>query len=121
MEEMANDLKCIFDKFSITKAHVLGYSMGGRLALTFANLYPQCVRSLILESTSPGLETEEERSERRKSDQQLAERILNDGIEAFVERWENITLFESQKRLPLGTKNEYSKSTFNEFYKRPSK
>ena len=51
--------------------------MGGRLALTFANLYPQCVCSLILESASPGLITEEERSERRKQDQQLAERILN--------------------------------------------
>lgn len=101
IEQMANDLKCIFEKLSVSKAHVLGYSMGGRLALTFANLYPQCVCSLILESASPGLMTEEERSERRKSDQQLAERILNDGIEAFVESWENITLFESQKRLPL--------------------
>lgn len=101
IEEMANDLKCIFDRLSISSAHVLGYSMGGRLALTFANLYPQCVCSLILESTSPGLATEEERSERRKSDQILAERILEDGIESFVERWENIALFESQKRIPL--------------------
>lgn len=100
IEEMATDIKCIFEKLAITKAHVLGYSMGGRLALTFANIYPQCVSSLILESASPGLETEEDRAERRKNDQQLAERILSDGIEAFVERWENIALFESQKRLP---------------------
>ncbi len=55
IEQMANDLKCIFEKLSVSKAHVLGYSMGGRLALTFANLYPQCVCSLILESASPGL------------------------------------------------------------------
>ncbi len=101
MEQIARDLKEILEKLSISKAHVLGYSMGGRLALTFANLYPQCVRSLILESASPGLETEDERSERRKQDQRLAECIMSGGMEAFVESWENIPLFESQKRLPL--------------------
>jgi 2-succinyl-6-hydroxy-2,4-cyclohexadiene-1-carboxylate synthase len=101
MEQMASDLKSILEKLAISKADVLGYSMGGRLALTFANLYPQCVRSLLLESASPGLETELERSERRKQDQKLAERIVANGIEAFVASWENISLFESQKRLPL--------------------
>ena len=35
--------------------------MGGRLALTFAVLYPDIIRKLILESSSPGLITEEER------------------------------------------------------------
>ena len=100
IEQMANDLKSIFEKLSISKAHVLGYSMGGRLALTFANLYPQCVHSLLLESASPGLETESEQLARRKQDQTLAERILTDGIENFVGSWENIALFESQKRLP---------------------
>lgn len=101
IEQMANDLKSIFDKLLISKAHVLGYSMGGRLALTFANLFPQCVLSLLLESSSPGLETEDEQLARRKQDQTLAERIITDGMEHFVDRWENIALFESQKRLPL--------------------
>lgn len=101
IEQVAYDVNCILEKLSISKAHVLGYSMGGRLALTFAILYPQCVSSLILESASPGLETEEERLERRKQDQRLAERIVIDGIKDFVDGWENITLFESQKRLPL--------------------
>ena len=50
--------------------------MGGRLALNFRKLYIHSdVRSLILESASPGLETEDERSERRMQDQRLAERI----------------------------------------------
>ena len=76
MEQMARDLKDILEKLQFLKAHMLGYSMGGRLALTFANLYPQYVCTLILESASPGLITEEERANRREQDQKFAERIL---------------------------------------------
>ncbi len=101
MEQMARDLKEILEQLALLKTHVLGYSMGGRLALTFANLYPQCVRSLVLESASPGLATEDERSKRREQDQKLAESIMTNGIDAFVEDWENIPLFESQKKLPI--------------------
>lgn len=104
IEQVASDLKNILEQLAISKAHILGYSMGGRLALTFAILYPQCVRSLLLESTSPGLETKEERMERRKQDQQLANRILTNDMEAFVDYWENISLFESQKKLSLETR-----------------
>ena len=53
----------------------------------------------MLESASPGLSTEEEREIRRGNDRKLAKRILENGMEAFVDQWENIPLFESQKRL----------------------
>lgn len=101
IEQVASDLKEIVEKLALSRVHVLGYSMGGRLALTFANVYPQCVRSLLLESASPGLATEAERLQRRKHDQRLAERILTNGIEAFVDDWEGIALFDSQQGLPL--------------------
>lgn len=101
IEQVASDLKAILEKLKVSKAHILGYSMGGRLALSYSLLYPKSVRSLLLESASPGLETEVERFERRKRDQQLANHILANGIEEFVDKWENIQLFESQKRLPL--------------------
>jgi 2-succinyl-6-hydroxy-2,4-cyclohexadiene-1-carboxylate synthase len=79
---------------------LVGYSMGGRLALGFAMTYPERVRRLVLESASPGLETEDERAARRASDEELAERLETEGIEAFVDRWEAHPLFESQKTLP---------------------
>ncbi|MCD7032611.1 2-succinyl-6-hydroxy-2,4-cyclohexadiene-1-carboxylate synthase [Metabacillus sp. GX 13764] len=79
---------------------VLGYSMGGRLALSFAMLFPDLVSSLILESSSPGLKTDEERNQRREQDHKLADEILQYGMEAFINKWENIPLFESQKKLP---------------------
>lgn len=79
---------------------LVGYSMGGRLALDFALTYPKRVRKLVLESASPGLETEEERARRRVDDEALAKRLEGEGIEAFVDYWETLPLFESQRSLP---------------------
>lgn len=100
MESAAADIKAIVDHLDISKIHVLGYSMGGRLALNFAVLYPECIQSLILESASPGLEDVEARKKRMNQDHQLAHNIQESGIESFVNMWENIPLFASQKRLP---------------------
>lgn len=81
-------------------APVVGYSMGGRLALAFALAQPARVSRLVLESASPGLATEEERAERRASDEELASRLEREGIEAFVDAWESLPLFETQRALP---------------------
>ena len=77
-------------------AHVLGYSMGGRLALSVALNHPGCVQGLILESASPGLATDDERLARTASDEALAQRIERDGIQKFVDEWERLPLFASQ-------------------------
>lgn len=80
------------------EAIVLGYSMGGRIALYTA--LSGFFRAAILESASPGLVTELERQQRRASDEALAMGIERDGIAAFVARWESLPLFESQCTLP---------------------
>jgi 2-succinyl-6-hydroxy-2,4-cyclohexadiene-1-carboxylate synthase len=79
---------------------LVGYSMGGRLALGFALTYPERVRRLVLESASPGLETDEERTARRAADEELAKQLEGEGVEAFVDRWEAQPLFASQSALP---------------------
>ena len=43
-------------QLQLAKAHLLGYSMGGRLALGLALKAPQLLASLTLEGVSPGLE-----------------------------------------------------------------
>ena len=80
---------------------LLGYSMGGRLALYIAVHYPHLVKRLILESSSPGLATAVERQVRKQRDDVLANWIEANGIEAFVNRWETLSLWESQKQLPI--------------------
>lgn len=100
MDETLADLACLLDEFDIPRAHVFGYSMGGRIALSFAASFPQRVHRLVLEGASPGLRTEEERRARRASDDALATKLESQGVAAFVRDWEEIPLFASQKRLP---------------------
>src|SRR5690625_2042471 len=101
MKQCCDDLKEMFTQLQLTSIHLLGYSMGGRIALSFAMYYPEIIRSLLLESASPGLEIKDERAERIKRDEKLANRIESEGLEAFVDFWQEIPLFHSQKRLPI--------------------
>lgn len=100
MEGFSRDLARLLDYYQWQKVHLIGYSMGGRTALSFAIAYPDRVKSLTLESASPGLSDESEREDRRRKDEHLASRIENGGVKAFVDFWENIPLFQSQKKLP---------------------
>lgn len=106
IEAAAADMVELLDCLGLGKVDLLGYSMGGRLALTFALLYPERVRKLVLESASPGLLTEDERKLRRMKDAELANFIMDEGIEAFVNHWENIPLFSTMKRLPSSVQSE---------------
>lgn len=100
MERTLDDLAALLDALEIDSAHVLGYSMGGRVALAFSATFPHLVKRLILESASPGLHSAEERRSRAESDAALADRLERDGLSAFVDTWENLPLFSSQRRLP---------------------
>ncbi|HLL79760.1 MAG TPA: 2-succinyl-6-hydroxy-2,4-cyclohexadiene-1-carboxylate synthase [Ktedonobacteraceae bacterium] len=84
------------------EATLLGYSMGGRIALYLA--LSGYFSALVLESASPGLQDPVEREQRRASDEALATSIERDGVRAFVERWEKLPLFASQEKLPLETR-----------------
>jgi 2-succinyl-6-hydroxy-2,4-cyclohexadiene-1-carboxylate synthase len=106
MQHAAADLATLIDQIATPPVHLLGYSMGGRLALYFAHHYPHYVNKLILESASPGLKTEAERVERRQRDEALADFIEREGIVAFVNRWQQLPLWESQKQLPTAVRRE---------------
>ncbi len=79
---------------------VLGYSMGGRVALRLALAGAVRPGALILESTSPGIADADQRAARRRSDAELATLLEHEGIEAFVNRWEALPLWASQASLP---------------------
>ncbi|MET3575310.1 2-succinyl-6-hydroxy-2,4-cyclohexadiene-1-carboxylate synthase [Bhargavaea ullalensis] len=99
MEEQIEDLDALLDELGVGRVALLGYSMGGRVAIGYASEHPERVSRLILESTSPGLGTEEERASRRESDKKLAEFIRREGVPAFTGYWEGIPLFASQRNL----------------------
>jgi 2-succinyl-6-hydroxy-2,4-cyclohexadiene-1-carboxylate synthase len=75
---------------------VVGYSMGGRLALKAALRRPGKFGALILVGTSAGIEDSSAREERRAADEELADWIEDHSIEEFAERWEAQPVFASQ-------------------------
>lgn len=79
---------------------LLGYSQGARLALAAAVRAPERFGRLIMESGSPGLHRRQERAARREADAQLAAFIRARGVDAFVDRWEALPLFEGLRQLP---------------------
>jgi 2-succinyl-6-hydroxy-2,4-cyclohexadiene-1-carboxylate synthase len=93
------DLVAVLDRKGIPRAHVLGYSMGGRVALALAVAHPERIGALVLESASPGLASVGERAARVAADAALAERIEREGVPAFVDYWENLPLWAGQARL----------------------
>ena len=98
IEGAAKELINLLDNLKVSKATVVGYSMGGRLALYFALRHPERCSGLFLESASPGLETEKERAARRERDEQRAERLETESFERFVEDWYRQPLFASLAR-----------------------
>ncbi|WP_274307805.1 2-succinyl-6-hydroxy-2,4-cyclohexadiene-1-carboxylate synthase [Solibacillus daqui] len=99
-------LHALFQQLNLQKFTLLGYSMGGRVALSYAVEFPVRIEQLLLESASPGLQKPEERVARKQADDQLAENILQNGMVSFVDKWESIPLFASQKLLTSEVQQE---------------
>ncbi|OJG53340.1 2-succinyl-6-hydroxy-2,4-cyclohexadiene-1-carboxylate synthase [Enterococcus haemoperoxidus] len=99
MDCLCQDIALLTEGLGIVEFSLLGYSMGARVALGFTCLFPQKIHQLILESGSPGLKSMSERMMRKCADEHLAGFIMSHSIEAFVDKWENLSLFDSQKRL----------------------
>lgn len=100
MEHCVADLHLLLDELGLDSVAVVGYSMGGRVALHFALAAPNRVRALVLEGASPGIASATERRERIARDETLAASIEKGGVEAFVRRWEALPLFAGLARLP---------------------
>ncbi|CAI8261090.1 MAG: 2-succinyl-6-hydroxy-2,4-cyclohexadiene-1-carboxylate synthase [Opitutia bacterium UBA7350] len=73
--------------------------MGGRAALLHACGFKNKWDALVLISTHPGIEPENERSARREADRKLASEALKLGAGAFIQRWQEHPLIQSQKTI----------------------
>lgn len=103
LRNTASSIALCLDQEGITRAAVMGYSMGGRAALRFALAHPERCAGLVLESTSPGFATDAERTQRRAEDEARAQRIEREGVDVFVREWELLPLWHSQAQLHPAT------------------
>jgi 2-succinyl-6-hydroxy-2,4-cyclohexadiene-1-carboxylate synthase len=72
---------------------LVGYSMGGRLAMQLALSRPGLFRGLVLESASAGISDERERTRRLEADAGLAQELRTVPLRDFLEKWYRQPMF----------------------------
>lgn len=81
-------------------AVLVGYSMGGRVALHFALRYSHLLKGLVLIGANPGIREERLRQERCAWEQELCDKLQQDGVEEFLRYWQSLPIIATQARIP---------------------
>lgn len=85
------DLHALFKHLSIERAHLIGLSMGGRIATNFTLAYPEMVKTLtLMDSAQDGYKSEVDWNVRAKEE----------GLEAAKENWLNHEVFTFTRKQP---------------------
>ena len=79
MEEMAEVVKALADELKLKRFFLCGHSMGGYVALAFAEKYPEMVKGIILQNSSARADTEQ-----KKRDRDRAIKIVKENHKAFI-------------------------------------
>ncbi len=89
--------------FKDSRIILVGYSLGGRLALNFMKNYSARIQHLFLVSVNPGfLETEIiERKQRLAMDEKWSQRFLHEDWKLVLEDWNKQAVFANSKAEPL--------------------
>jgi pimeloyl-ACP methyl ester carboxylesterase len=100
MEESADVVHEVLSKLRIRKANLVGHSMGGYVALAFAELYPENMKGLVLLNS-----TSKEDSPERKKNRDRAIKAVKKDYETFI-RLSISNLFSEDNREILSNEIE---------------
>lgn len=89
------DLRSLLDARAVSRAVICGISMGGYIALHFAQKYPERVKALVLCDTQAGPDSNEAKDKRYAT----VQKIFAGGIEAFAEDFSRSVLSEETLRV----------------------
>ena len=67
MEDNADVVQAVLSKLRIRKAVFIGHSMGGYVALAYAELYPEKIRGLVLLNSTSKADSEERKANRNRA------------------------------------------------------
>ena len=81
--------------YNILNYWLVGYSLGGRIAMYHACQRPDGLQGLIVEGAHPGLRDDQERASRRASDAHWAARFRHEPLEAVFADWYQQPVFAS--------------------------
>ncbi|MDQ7051540.1 MAG: 2-succinyl-6-hydroxy-2,4-cyclohexadiene-1-carboxylate synthase [candidate division KSB1 bacterium] len=100
MTATARALIDLLEREAFSPCGLIGYSMGGRLALYLALQYPEHFDWLVLESASPGLDSKDARAARRQHDARWIERLQTRSLPEFLREWYAQPIFASLREHP---------------------
>lgn len=72
---------------------LIGYSMGGRVALEIAQAVNYDIKKLVLINAHPGLASQEERQDRKHFETKVIEELKDKTKEEFIEWWNSLPIF----------------------------
>ncbi|MEI7924746.1 MAG: alpha/beta fold hydrolase [Chloroflexota bacterium] len=99
MPRVVDDLVALIHTLGFERAAWVGHGLGGNIALQVAVRHPEATWAIALEAASPGIEDAEARTRQRTEDEALASRLETNGLSAFVDEWEALPIWESQRRV----------------------
>ncbi|HSD63697.1 MAG TPA: 2-succinyl-6-hydroxy-2,4-cyclohexadiene-1-carboxylate synthase [Ignavibacteriaceae bacterium] len=112
-QPQVEQINTVINHFTDGKVLLTGYSMGGRLALCYAHTYPERLRGLILESTSPGIRDKHYREKRIVDDEKMAEFISAHPVADFIDLWVGKEIFGTMLRFSNEKREEIKRSKLN--------
>lgn len=92
MEDMADVVHAVLHELRIRKAIFMGHSMGGYVALAFAELYPDMIKGIVLQNSTSRADSDE-----RKKNRDRAIKAVKQNYTAFV-RMSIDNLFSEENR-----------------------
>lgn len=93
---LERDLDAVLEQLQVSAPALVGYSLGGRLALSYACSHPQGPSRVVAIGVGLGIEDPEARRARVAHDEDLARSIETGGVEAFVDHWMEQPLIADQ-------------------------
>jgi len=103
LKTVCESLNLLLKKNRFNSPCMVGYSLGGRIALYYAIFYPGTLSGLVIESASAGIKKATQRKDRARLDRSRAKKIIKIGINNFVYNWYQSPFFLSMRNTPIRT------------------
>lgn len=93
MASVVDQVLSVIGPREIGSVHLIGYSMGGRVAMSIAARAPWYFASITTISSSPGIHDPVERAARHDADLARADHLEDIGVAEFIAEWLTLDLF----------------------------
>ncbi len=94
---------------SYDRVVLMGYSMGGRLAMHCLLRHPEQIDAAIFLSTNPNMLPAEEREIRLAQDNDWSLRFIKEDWQSITQAWNEQLIFQQEKEHPLREENLFSR------------